>query len=469
MSEVVISQLNTKNNTQETPIKMSTQSFTPSSAFLKAVEKEMKSYVTALSKAGALNCSIKTATEALLTGREIEKKPIKVKAKKAKKAKKPKMSEQERAAKKEAAAEIKAELKAKKEAEKAELKAKKEVEKAELKAKKEAEKEMAKAAALIFKAEERAAKKEAAAKLKADKKAALAEKKALKEATKLKIKEDKALSAILKVQAAAEAKEAAKTLKSIKKVQMPFLKANEDESICDAIVKNGGLYTQCIKKCSGDETSFCTKCLKDAEGSSNGQPKHGLVKNRIIGGFKEGSAPAGFEKSTGYVNFANYLVKKKISMDDAQAYAVASGLNIDDFPEEYLKLAPKKKRGRKANTAAVSDSDDEETKKKRGRPAKKARAVTPTNELLSQMLENSDSDHEEGESDGVEATKFEHASMPGFDMGIDSEFNIYNTENNELIGKYDVANDVINFVGSDDDDSELSEEDISYIDDDEDM
>ena len=84
MSAIEFSQLTTQNNTQETPIKMSCQAFAPSAAFLKAVEKEMKSYVTALSKAGALNCSVKVAMEALLSGREIEKPVKKVKAKKPK-------------------------------------------------------------------------------------------------------------------------------------------------------------------------------------------------------------------------------------------------------------------------------------------------------------------------------------------------------------------------------------------------
>jgi len=403
---------------------MSTQqSFTPSSAFLKAVEKEMKSYVTALSKAGALNCSVNVALEALLTGREIEKKPKKVKANK------PKMSDEELAAKKVLALNLVEEKKAIKEAVKAEKKAIKEAEKAEKIALKKAAREDAKA---------------------------------LKEAAALKLKEDKALASILKFQEVTELKNAAKTLKGLKKIQMPFLKANEDDSICKAIVKNGGLYTQCVKKSCSDETTFCTKCLKDTEGSSNGQPKHGLVDNRIIGGFKEGTAPDGFYKSTGYVNFANYLEKKNLSMTDAKSYAAALGFNIDDFPEEYLKLDPKKKRGRKPSSTAVSDSDEEGTKKKRGRPAKKTRAVTPTNELLSQMLEDSDSDNdnEAGEDDCLEVTKFEHASMPGFDMGIDSEFNIYNTENNELIGKFDVGNDVINFISSEDEESELTEEDI---------
>ena len=109
MSAIEFSQLNTQNNTQETPIKMSSQAFAPSAAFLKAVEKEMKSYVTALSKAGALNCRVKVAMDALLSGREIEKPVKKVKAKK------PKISDEEKAAKKEAALKAKAEKKAAKE------------------------------------------------------------------------------------------------------------------------------------------------------------------------------------------------------------------------------------------------------------------------------------------------------------------------------------------------------------------
>ena len=446
MSAIEFSQLTTQNNTQETPIKMSCQAFAPSAAFLKAVEKEMKSYVTALSKAGALNCSVKVAMEALLSGREIEKPVKKVKAKK------PKMSDEEKAAKKEAALKAKAEKKALKEAEKAEKKAAKEAEKAEKKAAKEAEKAAKKEAALKAKAEkkalkeaEKAAKKEAALKLKEEKKAA-------KELAKAKLKEEKAAK-----------KEAAKTLKSLKKVQMPFLAANEDETVCKAITKNGGLYTQCSKKRCDANSFFCTKCLKDVESSPDNKPKYGHVDDRIIGGFKEGTAPAGFDKSTGYVNFADYLVKKNISMSDAKAYAEASGLNWDEFPAQYLECAPKKKRGRKPNSTAADDSDEDTPKKKRGRPAKVARSVTPTAELLSNMVEEDDKTEDtDEEDDGIEATPFEHSSMPGISMAIDSENNVYNTENGELLGKFDAERDQIDFAASDDE--ELSEEDISDID-----
>ena len=52
--------------------------------------------------------------------------------------------------------------------------------------------------------------------------------------------------------------------------------------------------------------------------------------------------------------------------------------------------------------------------------------------------------------------------MPGCSMAIDNENNVYNTDNGELLGKYDAENDQIDFV-ADSDDEELSEEDISDI------
>ena len=438
MSDIEFSQLTTQTNTQETPIKMSSQSFTLSAAFLKAVEKEMKSYVTTLSKAGALNCSVKVAMEALLSGREIEQ-PVK--------AKKPKISEEEKAIKKEAAEKLKAEKAAKKEA--------------ALKLKEEKK---------TLKDAEKVAKKEAALKLKEEKKVLKEEMKALKEAEKARLKEEKkalkdAEKAKLKQEKDAK-KEAAKTLKSLKKVQMPFLAANDDASVCKAVTKNGGLYTQCVKNSCSDDGDFCTKCLKDVESSPDNKPKYGHIDDRVIGGFKEGTAPVGFEKSTGYTNFADYLVKKNIAMADAQAYATASGLNWDEFPEEYLKCAPKKKRGRKPNSPAADDSDEETNKKKRGRPTKVARSVTPTAELLSNMVdEEKVGDVSENDDDGIEATPFQHSSMPGLSMAIDNENNVYNTENGELLGKYNPENDAIDYASSsDEEDDELSEEDISDID-----
>ena len=79
---------------------------------------------------------------------------------------------------------------------------------------------------------------------------------------------------------------------------------------------------------------------------------------------------------------------------------------------------------------------------------------------VDQEVEESE-EEDNKDDDDVECTKFEHSSMPGLNMAIDAENNVYNADLQELIGKYNAENDTIDFV---DTDEELSEEDISDID-----
>jgi hypothetical protein len=105
-----------------------------------------------------------------------------------------------------------------------------------------------------------------------------------------------------------------------------------DHACCKAIVKNGGLFTQCTS--SPLEGGWCKKCAKDVE--KNGTPTNGDVEARLAGdimAYKVGN--------TEVKPYIEYMIKNNISPEQAEESAAAYGLTID--PRQF----EKKKRGRK--------------------------------------------------------------------------------------------------------------------------
>ena len=105
-----------------------------------------------------------------------------------------------------------------------------------------------------------------------------------------------------------------------------------DAACCKAIVKNGGLFTQCTS--SPLEGGWCKKCAKDVE--KNGTPTNGDVEARLavdIMAYKVGN--------TEVKPYIEYMIKNNISPEQAEESAATYGLTID--PRQF----EKKKRGRK--------------------------------------------------------------------------------------------------------------------------
>jgi hypothetical protein len=105
-----------------------------------------------------------------------------------------------------------------------------------------------------------------------------------------------------------------------------------DAACCKAIVKNGGLFTQCTS--SPLEGGWCKKCAKDVE--KNGTPTNGDVEARLavdIMAYKVGN--------TEVKPYIEYMIKNNISPEQAEESAASYGLTID--PRQF----EKKKRGRK--------------------------------------------------------------------------------------------------------------------------
>ena len=120
-------------------------------------------------------------------------------------------------------------------------------------------------------------------------------------------------------------------LPPLEKSKLPWC-GTVDGACCKAIVKNGGLFTQCTS--APLEGGWCKKCMKDVE--KNGTPTNGDVEARQVGdimAYKVGN--------TEVKPYIEYMLKNNITREQAEESAATYGLTID--PRQF----EKKKRGRK--------------------------------------------------------------------------------------------------------------------------
>jgi len=123
-------------------------------------------------------------------------------------------------------------------------------------------------------------------------------------------------------------------LPPLEKSKLPWC-GSVDASCCKAIVKNGGLFTQCTS--SPLDGGWCKKCAKDVE--KNGTPANGDVEARLAGdimAYKVGK--------TEVKPYIEYMAKNNITREQVEEAVQAHGLTID--PRQF----EKKKRGRKNTT-----------------------------------------------------------------------------------------------------------------------
>ena len=141
---------------------------------------------------------------------------------------------------------------------------------------------------------------------------------------------------------------------------------------CNGVKFNHGLHTQCTNGPSGTDT-YCKTCRKHADNSATGKPPYGDINDRA-----KFNVDYRDPKGKLTMPYANVVEKLSINLETANAAAATLGWTI---PAEQL-VKRVSKRGRPAKSAAVSDSDsdtEETPKKKRGRPSK-AKVAMPTQE-----------------------------------------------------------------------------------------
>ena len=142
---------------------------------------------------------------------------------------------------------------------------------------------------------------------------------------------------------------------------------------CHGVKLNHGLHTQCTNGPSGTDT-YCKTCRKHADNSATGKPPYGDINDRA-------KFDVDYRDPKGKLTmpYANVIEILGISLEAANAAATTLGWTI---PAEQL-VKRVSKRGRPAKSAAVSDSDsdtEDTSKKKRGRPSKTKVVESPTQE-----------------------------------------------------------------------------------------
>ena len=130
-----------------------------------------------------------------------------------------------------------------------------------------------------------------------------------------------------------------------------------NKECCSGIVRNKGLYTQCLSLKNGDD--LCDSCLKKAKNSNSPVMR---VECRSESDWRS-------DKGVKPISYSRYLKENNITRKEAELKAKLLGVELDEshFVEE--------KRGRRKKKSAIvsdSDSDGEKVeKRKRGRPHKK--------------------------------------------------------------------------------------------------
>ncbi len=148
---------------------------------------------------------------------------------------------------------------------------------------------------------------------------------------------------------------------------------------CKGVKLNHGLHTQCTMGPSGEDT-YCKTCRKHADNSATGKPPYGDIADRA-----KYNVDYRDPKGKLTLPYANVVETLGISMEAATAAAATLGWTI---PAEQL-VKRVSKRGRPAKSAAVSDSesDTEQTpKKKRGRPSKPKVAPPTQEDQIAQLV-----------------------------------------------------------------------------------
>lgn len=135
------------------------------------------------------------------------------------------------------------------------------------------------------------------------------------------------------------------------KLILPYIPIEQDG--CIAIIKGGGLYTQCTKQCV-ENTKFCKYCTNAMVKNNNTTPEFGTIQDRMKFGVmdytdKKGEKPIPFGK-------INKFTKEEIINAAKQ-----KGINPTIIPSIHFEPyeQPKKTKGNKKTPAATIVASNE--------------------------------------------------------------------------------------------------------------
>jgi len=142
------------------------------------------------------------------------------------------------------------------------------------------------------------------------------------------------------------------------KLPLPFTGEVFDDC-CHAIVFNSGLFTQCLKEPTPtSQNSLCKTCEKQAEKNPTGSPSLGYISERVERG-EDWRDPSGRQP----VPYTKVMKAKKFTQEEVMAQVRLDKMNINltIFDEPENEKRGRKKGGKKTETQAVFEDEDDGT------------------------------------------------------------------------------------------------------------
>ena len=191
----------------------------------------------------------------------------------------------------------------------------------------------------------------------------------------------------------------------VAKARFPLPYSGEfNESLCNALRQNNGLYTQCNGK-RNEDGSFCKGCETMMQKTGSEEPEYGTIQQRMATGIFEYTDPKGRKP----VAYTKVMKKHKISKEDVMEEAGKFNITVNEG--HFVAPVDCVKRGR--------PKSEKESKPKgaKGRPKKEKKVVSV----------------EEGECEDLFATLVANAFKEEDDAGEAAQAAVHESANTEAI------------------------------------
>jgi hypothetical protein len=180
---------------------------------------------------------------------------------------------------------------------------------------------------------------------------------------------------------------------------LPF-SGEHDNSLCQALRQNNGLYTQCqaIRK---EEETFCKSCTQLANKSEDGVPEYGTITKRLSVDIFSYIDPKGRKP----IAYTKVMKKYKITSEQVLEEASKFGININP---KHFDEPEKTKRGRPAS----EPKEPKEPKGSKGRPKKTNKVVQiedDDDDLFASLVASADECNETEKAEKAEKIALEKA------------------------------------------------------------
>ena len=124
-----------------------------------------------------------------------------------------------------------------------------------------------------------------------------------------------------------------------------------DEELCQAVQPTFGLYLQCPKEITDENTKLCGGCLKKLEKNGTGAPDNGWMIDRQKADVYEFKTPTGKKA----VHYLKVVEKRGWDLDEIKEYIMANSLEVSDKHFEVLKATAKSKGTPKAKSTTPAE------------------------------------------------------------------------------------------------------------------